>query len=462
MKHFKYVVTLFLILSFTITSTLSVYATASGESALNVQYYSENIHSEDSGWPLSPEIVGEAGIVMDADTGTILYSKNAHQTMYPASVTKLLTTLLVLENASLDEMVLFSNDAVFSIPRNSSNIAINPGEYLSVENCLYGLLLASANEVANALAEHVSGSMPDFVTLMNTRAKELGAINSNFVNANGLHDDNHYTTCYDIATICRTLIDNPVFLNINGTTSYTIPPTNLQPLKRPVNTTHKLLRSGSLKYPGCFGGKTGYTDTAGNTLVTFATRNDMTLICVVMKSDAEHIYSDTTALLDYGFSYFQKTMISAEETSFDFIKDSVPVIDSSLFNNPNPNISLSKNDYVCMPVTLSFDDLDYTLIPNASSSNLADIIYTYKGHFVGSASLTITPNDTPAKAPRAIPPENTDNIIYLKPVYFLIAGIVVIVIIIYIVYLKLSRVTRMRNRLIRQRKRLQRKKNRFY
>ncbi len=318
MKRFKYFF-MPLLLSFVIiaANTCAVMA-----ASLNQEYITD-FNDESLNWPEPPEINGEAAIVMEASTGTIFYNKNMNAAMYPASVTKLVTALLVLENCKLDEMVYFSENAVFSIPRNSSHIAINPGEYLSVENCLYGLLLASANEVANALAEHVSGSIDEFVNLMNSRMEELGAINTNFANANGLHDDNHYTTCYDIATLCRTLIQNKTFLEIDKTTSYIIPPTNLQPLKRPINTTHKLIKSGSMHYNGCLGGKTGYTDTAGNTLVTFAERGGMTLICVVMKAkDANHIYSDTTALLDYGFSYFKKVEISKEEDSFNFLENS--------------------------------------------------------------------------------------------------------------------------------------------
>lgn len=458
MKYIKHFFALSLVLFITLSNICTTFA-----ASLN-QSYIADLSEASMNWPEPPEIIGESAIIMEASTGTILYNKNMNKAMYPASVTKLVTALLVLENCKLDEMVYFSNNAVFSIPRDSSHIAINPGEYLSVENCLYGLLLASANEVANALAEHVSGTTEEFARLMNSRMKELGAINTNFANANGLHDNNHYTTCYDIATLCRTLIQNKAFLEINKTVSYVIPPTNLQPLKRPINTTHKLIRSGSQHYDGCFGGKTGHTDIAGNTLVTFAERNGMTLICVVMKSDATHIYSDTTSLLDYGFSYFKKIEISKEESSFSFLEDSL-ASNTAFFHNPNPSLVLADNDYVYLPANVSFADLDYTLVTQNDDTIFADVIYTYKGHFVGKTTLNIIKNANTTISSDIIPTEEEpeDNItILIRPIHFIIAGIVIIIIILYIIYLKVTEVNRMRKRAIRRRNRMQRKRNKLF
>ena len=440
-QHRKSIIILFLILNIFISSTFSpVYATeTSGETVANV----DNILNI-ADWPTAPEIVGESALLIEAESGVILYEKNSRATMYPASITKLMTALLVLENCSLDEMVPFSTNAVFSLPAGASHIAINPGEELSVEHCLYGLLLASANEVANALAEHVGGTLENFAALMNNRMKELGATNTNFANPSGLHENEHYTTCYDMALLCRELIKNKTFLKINGTTSYVIPSTNLQPLKRPINTTHKLLRNGSNNYPGAFGGKTGHTDIAGNTLITFAKRNDMTLICIVMKSDANHIYSDTTSLLDYGFSYFKEVSISDLETSFDFTENLINSSDYPLYNNPNPTLSLSNNSYVYIPITADFEDLEYTLSSNIDADNIfSKITYTYNGHFVGEAYLLTTTSGI-HKSP-------TPNII-------IIFASAVILIISLIVYLKLTRVARIRRKRIRRQKRLQHQK----
>ena len=457
-QHRKSIIILFLILNIFISSTFSpVYATeASGETVANV----DNILNI-ADWPTAPEIVGESALLIEAESGVILYEKNSRATMYPASITKLMTALLVLENCSLDEMVPFSTNAVFSLPAGASHIAINPGEELSVEHCLYGLLLASANEVANALAEHVGGTMENFAALMNNRMKELGATNTNFANPSGLHENEHYTTCYDMALLCRELIKNKTFLKINGTTSYVIPSTNLQPLKRPINTTHKLLRNGSNNYPGAFGGKTGHTDIAGNTLITFAKRNDMTLICIVMKSDANHIYSDTTSLLDYGFSYFKEVSISDLETSFDFTENLINSSDYPLYNNPNPTLSLSNNSYVYIPITADFEDLEYTLSSNIDADNIfSKITYTYNGHFVGEAYLlTMTSGIHKSPTPNITPDEETFlRVIEIHTIHIIIFASAVILIISLIVYLKLTRVARIRRKRIRRQKRLQHQK----
>lgn len=415
-----------------------------------------------TGWPDAPEIIGEAALLIEADSGVVLYEKNSRFSMYPASITKLLTALLVFENCSLDEMVPFSHNAVFSLPAGASHIAINPGEELSVEHCLYGLLLASANEVANALAEYVGGSMDEFAIMMNNRMKELGAKSTNFVNPSGLHDDNHYTTCYDMALLCRELISNKAFLKINGTTSYIIPPTNLQPLKRPINTTHKLLKKGTTNYSGAFGGKTGYTDLAGNTLVTFAERDGMTLICIVMKSDSTHIYSDTTALLDYGFSYFKALNISQHETSFDFTQNMFNNNDYSLFINPNPILMLSEDSFVYIPITAKFEDLKYEIISDNCEDNVfSKITYTYNGHFVGETLLEALPSDIIEPAiPNTSVPNNEDNfkIVEILPRHIIIFSTIIVLIIFIILYLKFTRVSRIRRKRIRRQNRLQRKK----
>lgn len=447
---------LFIIFNIFITASLSpACATeASGEttadSILNV-----------TDWPAAPDITGEAALLIEADSGVILYEKNSRTAMYPASLTKLMTALLVLENCSLDEMVPFSSNAIFSLPSGASHIAINPGEELSVEHCLYGLLLASANEVANALAEYVGGSIDDFATLMNNRIRELGATDTNFVNPTGLHDANHYTTCYDLSLLCRELLENKTFLKIDGTTSYIIPPTNLQPLKRPINTTHSLLKKGSANYSGAFGGKTGYTDAAGNTLITFAERNGMTLICIVMKSDSSHIYTDTTSLLDYGFSNFKKVSISESETSFNFTKDLLNSSDYVLFNNTNPILSLSDNSYVYIPVTAEFEDLKYTLSSDDENEGVfSKIDYTYNGHFVGEAYLLATASKFSASSEKTLPfdEESCIRIIEIRPVHIIIFAVTIIFIIALIIYLKLTRIERIRRKRIRRQKRLQHQK----
>lgn len=260
-------------------------------------------------WPVGPSIVSESAILMDASTGTILYEKEAYTKRYPASITKILTGLIAIENSSLTDKVTFSKDAIYSLETGSTHIGMRPGEILTMKDCLYGLLLASANEVANAIAEHISGSKAEFASLMNSYALSLGCKNTHFANPSGLFDENHYTCCYDMALISRAALANETFRNIDCTKNYVIPATNLVDEKRPISNHHQMLTGyksdfEQYKYEGCIGGKTGYTDIARSTLVTFASRNGMELICVVMKSTTHDQYKDSIALLDFGFNNY--------------------------------------------------------------------------------------------------------------------------------------------------------------
>ena len=157
--------------------------------------------NETPGWPQGPVVSADSAILIEAQSGTILYAKNIHKQQYPASTTKILTALLAYENSNLSDIVTFSKDAVFGIPRNSNHIAMDVGDTLSMEDCINALLIRSANEVAYAMAEKVGGSWSGFADMMNRRAKELGAVDSNFVNPNGLPDEDHVTSAYDLAMI---------------------------------------------------------------------------------------------------------------------------------------------------------------------------------------------------------------------------------------------------------------------
>ena len=248
-----------------------------------------------------PTIQSEGAVVMDAATGTVLYGKNQNTRYYPASITKLMTALLVLENCQLGDTVTFSKTATENLEAGAVSLKLKEGDKLTVEQCLYGLLLKSANEVANGLAEKVSGSVSGFASLMNQKAAALGCTGTHFVNPNGLNDTNHYTTPYDMALIARAAFQNDTLRKIDTTLSYKFPATK-NAGERTITMGHKMMYStDSRYYPGIIGGKTGYTSKAGNTLVTGAEKNGVRLIAVVMKSKSTH-YADTKALLDYGFA----------------------------------------------------------------------------------------------------------------------------------------------------------------
>ena len=247
-----------------------------------------------------PEVASEGAVLMDAATGQVLYGKNQDQQFYPASITKVMTALVVLEHCNLNDVVTFSASATTNLESGAVSLGITEGDQLTVEQCLYGLLLKSANEIGNGLAEHVAGSVDAFADLMNAKARELGCRNTNFENPHGLNDENHKTTPYDMALIMRAALQNETFRKIDTTRSYEFPATS-QAAARTITMGHKMMYpTDSRYYEGIIGGKTGYTSKAGNTLVTGAEQNGVCLIAVVMKSRSTH-YADTKAMLDYGF-----------------------------------------------------------------------------------------------------------------------------------------------------------------
>lgn len=268
--------------------------------------------TEDSDIEDSLKLSAETSVLMDAASGEVLYDKNADKKMYPASITKLMTILLALENGKLTDEITFSHDAVYNIEKGSAHIAIMEGETLTLEQVLRAIILRSANEASNGVAEYVDGSVEEFAKHMTKRAKELGCMNTNFINANGLFDENHYTTAHDMALIAKELLKNEDYRSMMRVTDYEIPPTNLQSETRYLHGQHQMLNSNSIYYyQDAIGGKTGYTVEAGNTLVTYAERDGMTLIAVVMKCNGAEHYLDTAALFDYGFAHYESVKIAA-------------------------------------------------------------------------------------------------------------------------------------------------------
>lgn len=326
-----------------------------------------------------PTISAEAAILMDADTKTILYEKNAHEQHYPASITKLMTALLAIENLEPTQQITFSKDAIYSIEPGSSHIGIKVDEVLTVDEALHGLLLMSANEVANGLGEAVSGSLDAFANRMTERAKELGAQNTHFVNANGLHDENHYTSAYDMALIGSYLAENDYFLKIMKDLTYEIPPTNITDETRYLYQQHYMLnpaRNAKLYREDVIGGKTGYTDQARHTLVTMAKQGDTTLVAVMLHSDKPAIYTDTSALFDYGFASYKSLKL---HTSDEIVKTlpSYLVKSGQAYQNANYGLNLSEDVLVTVPNSVSKDDIHAVFdLPESldASSKIGDVV----------------------------------------------------------------------------------------
>ena len=262
-----------------------------------------------------PSLSAGAACLMDAESGQVLVEKNMDAQLPPASITKIMTTLLAVENSSWDDIVTMSETAVFSVPRDASHIALSPGETLTMEQALMATMLPSANDAANGVAETVGGTIEEFVGMMNDRAAEIGATNTHFVNANGLDDPAHLTTARDMALITREAIQNEDFLRVFSATEYEIPPTNLQPESRAIGAGNKLVFDFTSYYdPDVIGAKSGYTTEAKHTLVSVAQRDGRTLICVVLAEPSNNtMYQDTIALLNYGFSAFSEITITPQE-----------------------------------------------------------------------------------------------------------------------------------------------------
>lgn len=340
------------------------------------------------GWPEGPSIGAEGAILMEADTGVILYAKNIHEPLYPASVTKILTTLIAAENCELDEVVTFSHDAVFSIPLESSRIAIDEGEELTVDQCLQAILIASANEVANALGEHIAGSMDSFVDMMNEKAKELGCVDSHFVTINGLHDDKHYTSAYDLAMIGRHFFANELLSKYASTSKLHIPPTDKQPDDIIAWSKNELYAGRPHAYDSLVGSKTGYTEAARQTLVSCAEKDGMRLICVILKEEAPSQYTDTIDLFNYGFSNFQKVNVSQTETKFQVQNTGFFYSNNDVFGNSKPILALNTEDCIVLPKTADFTDTESVIsYENPEEGVVGAVTYTYHGAFVGTATI---------------------------------------------------------------------------
>lgn len=306
------------------------------------------------GWPEAPEIVETTGVLMEDPTDTILFDKGMHEHMYPASTTKILSALIAIENSDLSEEVVFTETGTAEVTPDSSNIGMQLGETLTMEQCLYAMLLASANEVSSQVAEHVAGSVEKFVEMMNQKAEELGCTDSHFVNANGWHDDDHYTSAYDMALILKAAIRNETFCKISGSQSYVIPPTNMREEARELGNHHAMLMPGPYYYEGVFAGKTGSTDQAGNTLVTACKKNETTLICVVMQSQEADVVDDTAKLFDYGFGRFQRLQMTepeqTQEGGYAYVPAEVSAEDVERQDTPREEMVFSQFLYQGVPV----------------------------------------------------------------------------------------------------------------
>ena len=257
-------------------------------------------------------LASQAAVLLDAETGAVLYQKNMHQVLYPASITKIMTALLAVQNLQPETVLTVSQTAVNAVPRTSSHISLKAGERLTVEQALYAIGMESANDAANVLAEAVSGSLEGFAQLMTETAAQLGAKNTHFANANGLPDSSHTTTAYDMALITAAAWKQEGLKKYFSTVTYTLPATNLS-AARSFNNKDRLLPGGQYYYDGVEMAKTGWTSSAQGTFAAVVQKGDVTLVAVTLKSPLlEDKYRDTHQLMDYGFSHYSRVTVTGE------------------------------------------------------------------------------------------------------------------------------------------------------
>lgn len=339
------------------------------------------------------DLHSSSALLMDASSGAILYSKGGFEKVYPASTTKILTAILAIEKLNLTDEISATMNALYSVPSDSSSMYIKIGEKLTVEQLLYGMLLQSGNDAANVIAEAVSGKISDFVVLMNAKAKEIGCINTNFVNAHGYHDDNHYSTAYDMALIFSYALKNEEFKKIISTSSYIIDETNKTNEKRYLYNTNKMLFNNTklksnVYYSYAKGGKTGYTEEAQGTYVGYAIKDGKTVISSCFKSPQniegkEGRFLDSISLYDYAFDNFN--------TSTVLNMDDFKIVLTDEENNKKYTIGILQN----VSSLTNSSSFYYTYTPTIDTDKIQ---YDKKNNFeenlvVGSVDINFISND---------------------------------------------------------------------
>lgn len=414
------------------------------------------------GWPQGPQVYGNSAIVMDMNSGAILYAKKADEQRYPASITKLMTALVALENATLEDEVYFSEDSVSFLEYGDAHIGMTPGEILSMNDALYGMLLASANEVSYAIAESVGkklgGGFDTFIQEMNDRAVEIGCTGSHWMNANGLHDEQHYTTAHDMAVIASKVYQFEEFRTVVQTLQYTIEPTNLVGESRTFQQNHKMLWPQNANYyEYCTGGKTGYTDQARTTLVTMADDGNLQLAAVVLRDYGNDAYIDTRAMFDYAFANFTKVPLKDQEKA-----EGVSSYED-------------ENAYIVLPSGVDFSSVQAEITITDKTKAAGTVDYTYQGQNVGSAAVTLTEEYVKEETGYNITPEikgsgadagaaageNGEGALPLaaKVVIGITAGVILFFAVVY-VYLRYQLAKRRKRRRAQARRRRQREMHR--
>lgn len=376
-----------------------------------------------------PVINAKSAISVETSTGKIVYEKNAHEKMYPASTTKVMTALLVLENCKLDEKAKVSYEAIQAVPEGYSNANLQVGEELSIEDLLYVLMIPSANEAANVLAEHVAGTVESFATMMNTKAEELGCETTHFVNPNGIHNENHYSSAYDLYLIAKEAMKNETFRKIVSTSKYTLPETKVYTNNdRTFVNTNKLIvyntsnRADNYFYKDAIGIKTGFTKEAGNCLISAAAKDRLEFINVVLNADItedglNHRFVDSIDLFNYDFDNYEKITLKEKNFKLENIE-----IKNATKDTKNLDVNIKDEIIVLKNKNLNKDEIlpeiiynDELIAPISKGESIGTV--TYKIDNIEYKSELIAGNDVEQS--------------YLN-FYLVISGILLLIIAIFI------------------------------
>ena len=352
-----------------------------------------------SKWPYYDKPVdAKAALVMDADSSKVLYSLNPDTKLYPASLAKIMTAIIVLDkvDGNYDDLVTFSyNSVTRDIDKNSVTIGASAGDQLSIKDCLYSLLLPSANDAANALAEHIAGSINDFALLMNEKADNLGLKNTHFVNPSGLHDDNQYTTASDMAKILQYALTYPIFSQISSSVSYRHAP--IRKYKNPdnsnnqvLNTTGILVPGSGYYYNGVTAGKTGHTSNAGYNLVASARKNNMNLICVVLGCNKDRTrYQEAKSLFDFHFNNYKSLSIKDTDPRFSESISTITIDDVNIIDSLN--ITCDEKWHITLPsnadVNKVTSKISFQVDDIYNKYAIGSISYYYEDEFIGKCTL---------------------------------------------------------------------------
>lgn len=405
--------------------------------------------NEIENWPQGPRIGAKSAILFEANTGAILYAKNINEALYPASITKLMTCLIAVENCSLDEVITINQSAIDANEYDGSNMGLTAGEQLTLEELLHGILINSANEACNAVAEHIAGSMDAFVEMMNERAASLGCTNTHFVSTNGLHDDNHYTTAHDMALIAQAFFNYDVLCRLSNISDYRIEASDTH-LEHYLHSKNRLYEGQEYAYESLLGSKTGFTSLSRQTLVSCAERDGMKLICVILMEESPYQFEDTISLFDYGFNNFRTCMVSELDNSYEINHLDFFNADNDLFGSTSPIISMNTDAYIILPNQIDFSEVESYLSYDtnfAPDERLAQINYYYNSVYLGNASIALTDNaglefnfidpDSVSENYAATQKDTTEkNQVFVNIYHVLIAIVVVVVIIILVLAIR--------------------------